>query len=556
MSSSADKTVGRFLSKLGFTSKAKPRESRPHTNLQLRACADTIREELRSDHTVLAMGLHCVAEVDIISSGGVGSDSWFLRRFAQACLSLRSEIAAGTVPVTLALESVAPLTALVGFVVSKTPKLGSTLEEEDWAELQERLGLRPEAAKSASRMHFYLQCRQDPTLIDCDSEAIACICATLMSARSISIVPMSRLLLSDGPIHIVRGALDVRLFGRVQQLSLSECIVETVVGECDPIELTLAQSTLLTPQVDSSSGSLPLRSSSWVKVGGSLKALVVEDGTVNSEELGSINQTLSSLTLVNCNIASPDNVLTLSKVYSDTSHSSWFRLTSISAVKCGVRALHPSVQLAVSLVRLDLSSNCIEDIHPELSHCTALKEVFLCRNRLYDVTDISTALSNVTILDLSHNEIVSVWALAKLEHLQSLDISSNRLRFWSDLDLLSRRCLNIRRINFRENPLCSPQQIFANDVNKLGIALFQKPSRFAPSAAPMMAVSSTRLVESSQLRILLCHCVTAVSSCHPTVASIHNVISTSFSALLTHFRIWKEGGGGQAGLCAWSVVVG
>ena len=248
----------RFFSKLRG-GKDVSKEPRFNQN-DLRECQPTIQRELRSDEGVLSMGLHRVSDVDVISSSGVGQDSHFLRRFAVACLNLRKDIESGRLPVVMSLECLAPLTALVSFIVSKTPKLGGAgtqLEDIDWFDVQSRLGVgRSNSRLSAARIHFYTNCAADPALIDCDAEAISCIGAILMIAKSISILPLPRMLTSDSLVQVSRGALDVRLFGSVKSLTICECDVDTVVGECDPTEIHLVQSKLLSNLTESSIGTL------------------------------------------------------------------------------------------------------------------------------------------------------------------------------------------------------------------------------------------------------------------------------------------------------------
>ena len=191
-------------------------------------------------------------------------------------------------------------------------------------------------------------------------------------------------------------------------------------------------------------------------------------------------------------------------------------LTSLRADNAEIQNL-AGLERAVSLVRLDLSYNRIEDLRPlaglhalaqlslvgnrvedlePLAELKQLKQLYLSSNRFQDAGPLAS-LKKLEILDLSFNRLREIRPITKLRHLQqltlghnhiehlgnlsglinlqNLDVSNNLLtnvRFVADLTALAALDITGNHLNLRDD---SPTRAYLKTREENGLTAFLEP---------------------------------------------------------------------------------
>lgn len=468
---------------------------------------------------MLSDGLGDISTIDIFSDSG-SEDSEALRLFAEAALHRRAAILEGSQELRFLRQSLPTLTALASFIVQQTPR--NERAADCWDDVLERLGL---SKGSAESLAYYKSCPFSEGMFTSDYEAIACISALCMSARLVTVKgraesppeassspsrskrditlgwsPLTPSLKSGGESASVAtlhsptsslspsaatplrpaalpsvaaidvGPLDLRLFKGLDVLTIVDCCVNAVHGDCSCVRLVLLRST-----IQQTTGL-----KSWLSF-----SVLRELTATNATQLGSllpdgvaaVAGTLTTLRADKSILGETFPLLrSLENDASTAKHSDstpWSRLTELDLRHNEFSSVHQTIRSAPNITKLVLSYNQLVTLHPNLRYCEALTHVDLQHNNLRNPTEISAFLPHVTYLDVSHNKLVSVWELATLKNLSTLDIGFNKLGHWSDLAHLAESCLSLQSITFRGNPMCEPTRIFGGDVNKLGYAVFR-----------------------------------------------------------------------------------
>lgn len=115
----------------------------------------------------------------------------------------------------------------------------------------------------------------------------------------------------------------------------------------------------------------------------------------------------------------------------------WKLLEECELINCGITSLDQSLHFLPTVRRLDVSYNDIAYI-VHLQDCINLSALNISHNRIRVLSNLELVLGNILQLNLSHNNVVSLDGLEKLYSLEMLDISNNVISDVNEVDCISR----------------------------------------------------------------------------------------------------------------------
>ena len=138
-----------------------------------------------------------------------------------------------------------------------------------------------------------------------------------------------------------------------------------------------------------------------------------------------------------------------------------------------------------SLTRLDLQSNRITTIGEGLRNLTGLTELYFAHNGLEEIDDGFKTLTRLRCLDLSANLISRLQNLATLTELQDFWFSSNKLASFQDVEEL-KPAVGLQTVYFEHNPIQQDPQY----RSRLGLILPSLSQIDAQAAYPSLSLLS------------------------------------------------------------------
>ena len=114
------------------------------------------------------------------------------------------------------------------------------------------------------------------------------------------------------------------------------------------------------------------------------------------------------------------------KQYQPNPRFIWSKLEVLTICNCGLTYLDSTFHLLTNLRQLDVSSNDIQYII-HLYHCHSLQTLNISSNRIKVLSNINLVIPMIRKLNLSNNQIESLDGLDKLYLLEKIDISYNKI---------------------------------------------------------------------------------------------------------------------------------
>lgn len=134
----------------------------------------------------------------------------------------------------------------------------------------------------------------------------------------------------------------------------------------------------------------------------------------------------------------------------------WNKLSTLKLINCGLSCLDESLHMFPSLTSLDLSKNTISYI-VHLQDCLALRYLNISRNRIKNISHISRVLVNITVLNLSFNQIETLDGIDRLIYLEKIDLSNNLIEEFSEIRYLN-KLSSLDSVVLMDNPLSKHPQ--------------------------------------------------------------------------------------------------
>lgn len=148
----------------------------------------------------------------------------------------------------------------------------------------------------------------------------------------------------------------------------------------------------------------------------------------------------------------------------------WEKLTTLKLVNCGITRLDSSLHYLPALIHLDVSYNEISHII-HLQDCTQLRILNISHNRISVLSNLIWVIPRIERLNISHNMIESLDGLDKLCHLKKIDMTSNKIndfhemQFLSELKFLTHIYLSGNPISLKPNYRLHVVSQFLNDCS-------------------------------------------------------------------------------------------
>jgi Leucine rich repeat len=131
----------------------------------------------------------------------------------------------------------------------------------------------------------------------------------------------------------------------------------------------------------------------------------------------------------------------------------WHQLTTLTLSNCGLARLDATFHFFPSVVRLDVSHNDFNHIM-HLQDCYNLQYLNLSHNRIRCLSNSERVLGNILSLNLSNNAIQCLDGIDKIYSLQFLDVSSNIIDDFSEVQYLN-KLPNLEGVRMEDNPIAS-----------------------------------------------------------------------------------------------------
>eukprot|EP01038_Epipyxis_sp_PR26KG_P004255 gene4255-6034_t len=129
----------------------------------------------------------------------------------------------------------------------------------------------------------------------------------------------------------------------------------------------------------------------------------------------------------------------------------WDKLITLRLSNCGIVKLDESMHFFPSLKYLDLSNNSISHII-HLQDCLNLQFMDVSHNRIRVLSNLNMVVINLIRLNLSYNEIESLDGIDQLLSLERIDLSNNKINDYNDIQHIAKLPL-LAWVKLSDNPV-------------------------------------------------------------------------------------------------------
>lgn len=133
----------------------------------------------------------------------------------------------------------------------------------------------------------------------------------------------------------------------------------------------------------------------------------------------------------------------------------WQSLSTLRLSNCGLSVMDNSLHYLPVVTDVDFSDNDIPEIL-HLQDCYQLETLNLSRNTIRALPNISDALGNISMLNISYNHVESLDGIEKLSALRTLDISYNHIIDFKEIVYLT-KLTSLENLHLLGNPISLPE---------------------------------------------------------------------------------------------------